>query len=74
MNELLITLLVIALVYYFYAQQQKPHPVPTKTHSQSTQTETEPITTNQANNDNQELENTLDQLITNIQELNHQLN
>jgi len=70
MNDLLFYALLIALLYYFfyYLPNQKKTLEPIKlTPSQATQTET-PST-----EDNSELENTLDQLIKNIQQLNKSL-
>jgi hypothetical protein len=66
MNDLLFAALALAILYYFlvYSQQKKLTKPPT--HSQSSQTE--PIKSAE-----QDLENTLDQLITNIKNLNHQL-
>ena len=64
MNDLLFYALLIALLYYFfiYLPRQKKHLAPVKlTQSQETQTKTP------SEEDNQELENTLDQLIKNIQ-------
>jgi len=70
MNDLLFYTLLIALFYYFfiYLPQQKQPLAPVKlTHSQKTQTETA------SEEDNAELEKTLDQLIKNIQQLNKSL-
>lgn len=66
MNELLFYALLIALLYYFlvYLPQQKKLTANPLTHSQSTQTEPET---------DPELENTLDDLITSIRQLNNQL-
>jgi cell division protein FtsB len=70
MNDLLFYTLLIALLYYFfyYLPHQKKPVGPIKlTQDQKTQTETK------SEEDNQELENTLDQLIKNIQQLNKSL-
>ena len=69
MNDLLFYALLIALLYYFFyylPQQKKIEPIKLA-QSQATQTETQPT------EDNQELENTLDQLIKNMQQLNKSL-
>ena len=69
MNDLLFYLLILALLYYFcyYLPHQKPtEPTKPLTHSQSTQTNPIPI-------ESPELEQTLDQLITSIQQLNQSL-
>ena len=71
MNDLLFYTLLIALLYYFliYLPQQKKYLAPTKplVQDQTTQTETP------SEEDNSELEQTLDQLIKNIQQLNRQI-
>ena len=75
MNDLLFYALIIALLYYFFyylPNQPKnispsPQPQPL-THNHSTQTDPNPIIT-----DNSELENTLDQLISEIKKLNQQI-
>ena len=70
MDNLLFYTLLIALLYYFfiYLPNQKKQLAPTKlTQSQQVQTETK------SEESNAELENTLDQLIKNIQQLNRQI-
>jgi len=70
MNDLLFYTLLIALLYYFFVylpQQKKPLASVKLTNSQETQTETK------SSEDNAELEQTLDQLIKNLQQLNRQI-
>ena len=70
MNDLLFYALLIALLYYFFIylpQQKKPLSSVKLTNSQETQTETK------SSEDNAELEQTLDQLIKNLQQLNRQI-
>jgi len=70
MNDILFYLLIIALLYYFFyylPQQKKPTESIKLTQDQKTQTETP------SEEDNSELEQTLDQLIKNIQQLNRQI-
>ena len=70
MNDLLFYALLIALLYYFFVylpQQKKPLASVKLTNSQETQTETK------SSEDNAELEQTLDQLIKNLQQLNRQI-
>jgi len=70
MNDLLFYTLLIALLYYFFyylPHQKKPLEPLKLTQNQKTQTETK------SEEDNQELEKTLDQLIKNIQQLNRQI-
>jgi len=70
MNDLLFYALLIALLYYFFVylpQQKKPLVSVKSTNSQETQTETK------SSEDNAELEQTLDQLIKNLQQLNRQI-
>jgi len=71
MNDLLFYAILIALLYYFfiYLPQQKKYLAPTKplVQDQTTQTETKP------EENNAELEQTLDQLIKNIQQLHRQI-
>jgi len=75
MNDLLFYLLILALLYYFFyylPHQKQTEPIkPTPlTHSQSTQT-TDPDP--QPTEDNQELESTLDNLLSEIKKLNQSL-
>ena len=68
MNDLLFTVLTIALLYYFFyhlpleKQLNAPQPV-----FATQQTQTEPF----INPDDQALESTLDELIKQIKQLNH---
>ena len=69
MNDLLFYLLILALLYYFcyyLPRQKQTEPTKPLTHSQATQTKPIPI-------ESPELEQTLDQLITSIQQLNQSL-
>ena len=75
MNDLLFYLLILALLYYFFyylphqkqTESIKPTPL---THSQSTQTiDPDPHPTE----DNQDLESTLDNLLSEIKKLNQSL-
>jgi len=71
MNDLLFYTLILALLYYFcdYLPKQKQiEPTKPLTHSQFTQTNPNPII-----KDDAELESTLDQLISEIKQLNQQL-
>ena len=70
MNDLLFYTLLIALLYYFFIylpQQKKPTENIKLTQDQKTQTETK------SEENNAELEKTLDQLIKNIQQLHRQI-
>ena len=69
MNDLLFYALILALVYYLLIHQQKPLNNTTKPFTQTTSTQTESL----SNPDEQELANTINTLITNIQQLNKQL-
>ena len=70
MNDLLFAALVLAIFYYlvvYLPQQKKLSTKPTSSQS-SQSSQTEPI-----NIDEQDLESTLDELITNIKNLNQQI-
>lgn len=66
MNNLLFTVLIIALLYYFLIYLPSQKQLPIKTHSQSTQTDPFPT-------ENPEIEKVLDTLIKDIQQLNKSL-
>jgi len=66
MNDLLFSVIIIALLYYFFYHLPLEKQLPLK-HTQQTQTETLP------NPDDQVLESTLDELIKNIRHLNQAL-
>ena len=70
MNDILFYLLILALLYYFfyYLPQKQIEPTKPLTHSQFTQTNPNPII-----KDDSELESTLDNLISEIKQLNQQL-
>jgi hypothetical protein len=72
MNDLIICLLILAMLYYLlvYLPKQQQLNQNTKPLTQTNSTQTEPL----LNPDNKALESTLDQLIHNIQQLNKQLN
>lgn len=85
MNDLLFYALLIALLYYFFyylPNQKKPLTPPLKPFTQDHSTQTadpEPVIEfpsaqfKPVNQEDPELENTLDQLIKNIQQLNKSL-
>jgi hypothetical protein len=69
MNDFLFYALILALLYYFFyylPQQKQLEPTKPFTHSQGTQT-------NPSTTESPELEKTLDDLITSIQQLNQSL-
>jgi hypothetical protein len=69
MNNLLFTVLLIALLYFFYHLPKTPNPQPL-THSQTTQTDPDPAPLKEST----ELEATLDQLIQSMTDLTQSLN
>jgi len=68
MNDLLFTALILALLYYFFYYLPQQKHLDTK-FSQSISTQTDPL----SDEKEKALESTLDELIKQIKQLNHQL-
>jgi uncharacterized protein HemX len=73
MEEIIITMLILGAGYYFLTKKQEELTTEEKPLTTSISTQTEPII-NQAEKEEQKaLESTLDELIKNIRQLNHQI-